>query len=66
MAAQSTVLLDLGQGLSMMVGLPKIASWQEKDRPKNPTRGTFGFNTNSNSLEYFDGENWYLAQMTAP
>lgn len=64
MATHSSVLLDIGKGLSLMVGLPRIASWDEKSRPKYPTRGTFGFNTNTNHLEYYDGENWYAASMT--
>lgn len=63
MSAKSSVLLNIGQGLSLMVGLPRIASWEDKDRPKNPKQGTFGFNTNQNRLEYYDGESWYAVAM---
>jgi hypothetical protein len=59
----STILMDIGQGLSLMLGLPRINSWETSDRPKNAKRGTFGFNSQTNSLEYFNGSDWYSAVM---
>jgi hypothetical protein len=63
MAKNSPFLIDIGQGLSMMVGLLTIPSWDTTDRPKNPKQGTFGFNLQSNSLEYWDGTAWWAANM---
>lgn len=59
----STLLIDIGGGLSIMTGLPTIGSWKTKDRPGNAKQGTFGFNTQTNHLEYFDGSNWYEASL---
>jgi hypothetical protein len=55
--------MDIGQGLSLMLGLPRINSWKTISRPKKPKRGTFGFNSKTNSLEYFDGSDWFSASM---
>ena len=56
--------MDIGQGFSLMLGLPKISSWKTPGRPKNPKRGTFGYNSQTNSLEYFDGSYWLAASMS--
>ena len=58
-------LINIGQGLSLMAGLPTITSWETFERPKDPKRGTFGFNSQTNSLEYYDGTVWYGARMVA-
>lgn len=63
MAKNSPLLIDLGQGLSLMIGLPTISSWNNTNRPKNAKAGTFGFNTQTKSLEYWDGTEWYSAEM---
>ena len=47
----------------MMVGLPLLNTWETKSRPKKPKKGTFGFNTQTYSLEYWDGSAWYQSQM---
>jgi len=65
MAKNSQLLIDIGQGLSLMLGLPTIASWNNEERPKNARAGTFGFNTQTQSLEYWDGTNWYGARMSS-
>ncbi|MBI2049643.1 hypothetical protein HYT32_01935 [Candidatus Roizmanbacteria bacterium] len=64
MQKSSPLLLNLGQDLSIMIGLPKIASWKTAERPKKPKRGTFGFNVQTNNLEYFDGTDWFAAAMS--
>ena len=53
----------MGSGLSMRIGLPLIISWDNENRPKKAQRGTFGFNTETQSLEYWDGESWYEIAM---
>jgi len=60
----SPLLVDIGQGLSIMIGLPTIASWQTSDRPENPKNGTFGFNSQTSSLEYWNGSRWLSAPMS--
>lgn len=63
MTKNSQLMLDIGQGIKLAIGLPTMASWDSKNRPKNAKRGTFGFNLETQSLEYFDGSDWYHAQM---
>ncbi len=63
MAKNSRLLIDIGQGLSMMIGLPKIPFWDTASRPKNAKNGTFGFNTQTKRLEYWDGKAWWVAAM---
>jgi hypothetical protein len=59
----TSLLINVGQGLSLMLGLPRINSWETKERPKKAIRGTFGFNSQTNSLEYYDGNDWFAASM---
>lgn len=61
---RTSIIMDLGQGFSLALGLPAINSWETKDRPKNPKRGSFGFNSQTNSLEYYNGIFWLEAGMT--
>ena len=56
-------MVDIGQGFSIMIGLPRIASWDTKGRPKKAKEGTIGFNTQTNNLEYWNGTNWLAAPM---
>jgi len=63
MPKKNTVLLDIGQGLSLMLGMPSIYTWKTRERPKDAKRGMIGFNTETSSLECFDGEDWYTALM---
>lgn len=63
MATKFPVLINLGQGLSMLAGFPTIAAWKTSKRPKRAKRGTFGINTETNTLEYFDGSDWYGANL---
>lgn len=64
MASSSPLLINLGPGLSMAFGLPTLASWENASRPKKPKNGTIGFNSETNSLEYWDGSDWYIAAMS--
>ncbi len=63
MAKNNQILLDIGKGLTLAVGLPTIGIWEGSNRPKNAKRGTLGFNTETNSVEFFDGTIWFRAQM---
>lgn len=65
MPKNSPIFVDIGQGFSVMVGLPTIASWKTADRPKEAKKGTFGFNSQTNSLEYYDGSNWLATPMAS-
>lgn len=64
MIKNQPILIDIGQGLSLAVGLSAISNWTTAERPKKPKRGTFGFNSDTNSLEYNDGSSWFQAQMS--
>lgn len=64
MAKNSPLFIDIGPGLSMMLGFPTIASWNNKSKPKKPNRGTLGFNVDTNHLEYWDGSSWFVAKMS--
>ena len=63
MASNSSLLIDIGQGLSLMIGLPRINSWKTPERPEKAKRGTFGFNQETNNLEYWDGSSWFAASL---
>ncbi len=63
MKRNSALFVDIGQGLSIMLGLPRVATWETTERPKEAKRGVFGFNTETNQLEYFDGKYWLAASM---
>ncbi len=58
-----SILIDVGQGISLLTGLLRLNYWVTPNRPKNPRRGTFGFNSQTNSLEYFNGKYWLEASM---
>lgn len=64
MPRNSPTFINLGPGLSMMIGQPKIATWKTADRPKKAKTGTFGFNSQTNHLEYWDGSAWFAASMS--
>lgn len=63
MGKNSPLMIEIGQGLSLMIGIPTISSWNTAERPKNAKRGTFGFNNETHSLEFWDGNNWYGAAL---
>jgi hypothetical protein len=56
--------INIGGGLSAMVGLPRIATWNTSGRPVNPKRGTFGLNTETKKLEVWNGSLWYNVSLT--
>lgn len=64
MPRKSPLLIDIAQGLSLMIGLPTITSWDTSGRPKKAKRGTFGFNFQTNNLEYWDGTVWFVTPMS--
>jgi hypothetical protein len=64
MAKNTGLFVDIGQGLYSLIGLPRISSWNTAGRPKNPNRGTFGFNYQTNNLEYWDGSYWFKALLS--
>ena len=63
MPINKQLLIDIGDNLFIPVGLPTISSWTSKRRPEKPGLGTFGYNTQTNNLEYFDGKYWYGGSM---
>lgn len=59
MPKNSSLLIDIGQGIMMTLGFPTLVLWNTDSRPKNPKRGTIGFNVETNNLEFFDGSFWF-------
>ncbi len=55
--------VEIGKGVSVLVGLPTIASWISNTRPQSPKTGTLGYNPETNSLEFWDGASWYTVQL---
>jgi hypothetical protein len=64
MAKNAPLLIEIGPGLSMIVGLPRIASWKTAKRPKKVRNGAFGYNSQTNCLEFFDGSTWFEAPLS--
>lgn len=63
MPINKQLLIDIGNNLYMPIGLPTISTWKSNKRPKKPGVGTFGYNTQTNSLEFFDGSDWFEGGM---
>lgn len=63
MARPTRPIIAISQGLSVMVGLPIIPTWDSASRPKKGKAGIFGFNTETNQLEYWNGKAWFEAAM---
>jgi hypothetical protein len=64
MPKNSQLFIDIGPNMSLVVGLPKIASWNTQERPRKPKRGTVGFNLQTKSLEYYNGSDWFTAPLS--
>lgn len=63
MTLAQPIYVEIGKGLYRMVGIPAISTWDNKTRPKKLRPGILGFNSETNSLEYWDGTDWLTAQM---
>lgn len=63
MLQNQTLYVHVGEGLSLRIGLPVIATWNNLTRPKKPSRGTIGFNSQTNNLELWDGSYWLATSM---
>ena len=63
MSKNSPLFIDVGQGMSLPVGLPTVSCWETLKRPKKPTKGTIGLNTQTNSLEFWNGTSWLVASL---
>ena len=64
MPRSKPLTIKVADGLSIMLGLPTIPSWNLQSRPKKPKNGTIGFNTQTSNLEYWDGKSWFAAAMS--
>ena len=63
MSRNQPLFIEIGQGLSLMTGLPTIVTWDTQSRPKKPKVGTFGFNIQTSNLEFWDGKSWFVAPL---
>lgn len=64
MAKYSPLFIKVGPGISMMIGLPTVPTWDSESRPKKAGAGTLGFNTETNTLEYWSGTDWFSAKLS--
>lgn len=44
----------------------KIQTWTTATRPDDPVKGMFGFNTDTEQFEYFDGNEWKNLSVKLP
>ena len=64
MSRNRPLFIEIGQGLSLMAGLPTIVTWDTQSKPKKPKQGTIGFNIQTNNLEFWDGKSWFVASLS--
>lgn len=50
--------LDIGSGLSMRLGGPRMPMWNTAGRPAAPLDGIYGLNTDTNTIEAWNGSSW--------
>ena len=50
--------LYIGSDLSIMLGGPRMPTWNTAGRPPAPALGAFGFNTTTGAMEVWDGSTW--------
>ncbi len=58
------VFMSIGNGLSTIMGNQRIPSWNTAGRPSSPKSGVFGYNFQTQNLEYWTGTGWVALQMT--
>lgn len=63
LSKNASTYLEIGSGLSVLIGLPRIPTWNTAGRPKNPKAGTIGFNSQTQSLEFWEGNFWTAMPM---
>jgi len=64
MPSNQKLLIEIGQGLSLVIGDARLVAWTTNQRPKNPKTGTIGLNSQTDSLEIWNGESWLGAPLT--
>lgn len=63
LSKNSPTYISIGSGLSTMLGLSRVATWNTLGRPKTPKRGTIGFNTELKKLEIWNGSAWFSVSL---
>lgn len=63
LSKNASTYLGIGSGLSVLIGLPRIPTWNTLGRPKQPKVGTIGLNTQTRCLEFWDGNIWIAMPM---
>jgi len=61
--SNTNLYMNIGNGLALMLGLPTLNSWETEKRPADAKRGTLGFNTQTESLEFYNGSYWLTAKL---
>jgi hypothetical protein len=52
------LLLDIGGSLVMQLSRFSMPTWNIEGRPDSPKRGDYGFNTETDAIETYDGSGW--------
>jgi len=53
----------MGGNTSSLITERRVPTWNTPGRPKKPKMGTFGFNFQTNNLEFWNGKRWLSLRM---
>jgi hypothetical protein len=56
--ANAELYLDIGSGISMRLGGPRMPFWTTAARPVAPLNGIYGLNKDTNTIEVWNGSAW--------
>jgi hypothetical protein len=56
--ANAELYLDIGSGISMRLGGPRMPFWTTAARPVAPLNGIYGLNKDTNTIEVWNGSSW--------
>ena len=60
----TNITLDSITGKCSYMGYSRINIWNTLGKPISPIRGTIGLNTDTSSLEIYDGSTWIVLLMS--
>ena len=56
--SNAELYLDIGSGISMRLGGPRMPFWNTAGRPAAPLDGIYGYNTTTGAIEVWNGSAW--------
>lgn len=57
-AKNAALYMLITKELSIMLGKPRLATWNTNGRPASPITGEVGFNTTTSKIEVYNGSDW--------